>query len=144
MEEETHPCSEIVINIWSCVPAPALLFHKICYTAAKIAHLQASFLQVRKRDMSHVFHVHFDRMVFIMACSLLLITVEYPACTLCSLALLLTHTPPSHKIDGCSVLRILGHILDFALSFVIEKLRVDLKSFLFHFSYITLQIADAV
>lgn len=86
LEEETHPCSEIVINIRRCVPSPALLFHKICYTAAKIAHLQASFLQGRKRDMSHVFHVHFGRMVFIMACSLLLITVEYPACTLCTLA----------------------------------------------------------
>ena len=62
LEEETHPCSEIVINIWHYVPAPAVLFHKICYAATKIALLHASFLQGRKRDMGHVFHVHFGRL----------------------------------------------------------------------------------
>lgn len=53
--DETHPCSEIVINIWQWVSAPAFLFRKICYAAAKIAHLQASFLQGRKLNVRHLF-----------------------------------------------------------------------------------------
>lgn len=62
--EETHPCGEIVINIWQCTPAPALLFRKIGYVAAKIAHLRALFLEERKLDVRQVFNVYFGKMVF--------------------------------------------------------------------------------
>lgn len=97
--DETHHCSEIVTHIWQYLPAPALLLHKICYIAAKIAHLQATFLRGRKLDMRHIFNVYFGRMVFSLALSLLLLTVEHPPYTPCSLTLLLIYIPPNHGID---------------------------------------------
>lgn len=53
--EEKYPCSDIVANIWQPVSAPAIFFHKICYAAAKIAHLQASFFQGRRLNVRCVF-----------------------------------------------------------------------------------------
>lgn len=81
--DEAHPCDEIVINIWQYILAPALLFYEICYGAAKIAHLRASFLQERKLDMRHVFHVYIGKVVcvfFPLSLSLLM-EVKYPADT---------------------------------------------------------------
>lgn len=71
---------------------------KICYTATKIVHLQASFLQGRELDMRQVFYVYFGRIVFFLALSLLLITIKNPVHTFCSLALPPTLTPPNHRI----------------------------------------------
>lgn len=112
--EESHPCGEIVINIWQCIPAPAPLSYKICYVAAKIAHLRASFLQERKLAryetcfqcifwQDGVFKIFFPSLS-------LVITVRYPAHPSGSLALPLTYS----KLQDSKLshgLQILVHLL---------------------------------